>query len=160
MKTMTGEIKAKGQLTVPKKIRDMLKLEEGQAVTFLAIGDSVIISPKRLDLDEARRQIRRIVKESGLTEEAILSDLKKGERSAVPGKVWQKEKLRYFWTPTSSSPDLFPTSQPPGSSWIYYAMTCRVYTRQPVNIISKKSNERSQESFPQSVPFFSILCLD
>ena len=56
MNTITGEIKAKGQLTVSKKIRDMLKLEEGQAVTFLAIGDSVIISPKRLDVDEARRQ--------------------------------------------------------------------------------------------------------
>jgi AbrB family looped-hinge helix DNA binding protein len=55
MKAITGAIKARGQLTVPKKIRDMLKLEEGQAVTFLTLGDSVIISPKRLDLDEARR---------------------------------------------------------------------------------------------------------
>lgn len=82
MKAITGAIKARGQLTVPKKIRDMLKLEEGQAVTFLTIGDSVIISPKRLDLDEARRQIRRIVKESGLTEAAILSDLKR-EREAL-----------------------------------------------------------------------------
>jgi antitoxin PrlF len=81
MNTMTGEIKARGQLTVPKKIRDLLKLEEGQAVTFLAIGDSVIISPKRLDVDEARRQIRRIVKESYLTETAILSDLKKERES-------------------------------------------------------------------------------
>ena len=34
----------------------MLKLEEGQAVTFLAIGDSVIISLKRIELDEARRE--------------------------------------------------------------------------------------------------------
>jgi antitoxin PrlF len=91
MNTMTGEIKARGQLTVPKKIRDMLKLEEGQAVTFLAIGDSVIISPKRLDLDEARRQIRRIVKESGLTEAAILSDLKK-EREALYREKYGKKK--------------------------------------------------------------------
>ena len=91
MNTMTGEIKARGQLTVPKKIRDMLKLEEGQAVTFLAIGDSVIISPKRLDLDEARRQIRRIVKESGLTEEAILSDLKK-EREALYREKYGKKR--------------------------------------------------------------------
>jgi antitoxin PrlF len=91
MNTMTGEIKARGQLTVPKKIRDMLKLEEGQAVTFLAIGDSVIISPKRLDSDEARRQIRRIVKESGLTEAAILSDLKK-ERASLYREKYGKKK--------------------------------------------------------------------
>lgn len=50
MKTMTGEIRARGRLTIPKKIRNMLNLEDGQAVMFLAIGDSVIISPKRLDL--------------------------------------------------------------------------------------------------------------
>jgi len=91
MNTITGEIKAKGQLTVPKKIRDMLKLEEGQAVTFLAIGDSVIISPKRLDVDEARRQIRRIVKESGLTAAAILSDLEKERESLYRGKYGKKK---------------------------------------------------------------------
>jgi len=91
MNTMTGEIKARGQLTVPKKIRDMLKLEEGQAVTFLAIGDSVIISPKRLDVDEARRQIRRIVKESGLTAAAILSDLEKERESLYRGKYGKKK---------------------------------------------------------------------
>ena len=91
MKNITGEIKARGQLTVPKKIRDMLKLEEGQAVTFLAIGDSVIISPKRIDLDEARRQIRRIVKESGLTEAVLLADLKK-EREALYREKYGKKR--------------------------------------------------------------------
>jgi AbrB family looped-hinge helix DNA binding protein len=91
MKTMTGEIKARGQLTVPKKIRDSLKFEVGQAVTFLTIGDSVIISPKRLDLDDARRQIRRIVKESGVTEEEILSDLK-NEREALYREKYGRKK--------------------------------------------------------------------
>jgi AbrB family looped-hinge helix DNA binding protein len=91
MKAITGEIKARGQLTVPKKIRDMLKLETGQAVTFLTIGDSVIISAKRLDLDEARRQLRRIVKESGLSEAEILSDLKK-EREALYRETYGKRK--------------------------------------------------------------------
>lgn len=91
MKTMTGEIKARGQLTVPKKIRDSLKFEEGQAVTFLTIGDSVIISPKRLDLDDARRQIRRIVKESGVNEEEILSDLR-NEREALYREKYGRKK--------------------------------------------------------------------
>jgi len=91
MKTMTGEIKARGQITVPKKIRDLLEFEEGQIVTFFAIGDSVIISPKRLGLDEARRQIRRIVKESGLSEEEILLDLK-SEREALYREKYGKRK--------------------------------------------------------------------
>lgn len=91
MKTMTGEIKARGQLTIPKKIRDMLNLEEGQAVTFLAVGDSVIISPKRLDLDEARRQIRRIMKEANLTESELLADLRT-ERDALYKEKYGRRK--------------------------------------------------------------------
>lgn len=91
MKTMTGEIKARGQLTIPKKIRDMLKMEEGQAVSLLAVGDSVIISPKRLEMDEARRQIRRIMKDSGFTETALLADLKK-EREALYREKYGKKR--------------------------------------------------------------------
>jgi antitoxin PrlF len=91
MKAMTGEIKSRGQLTVPKKIREMLNLEEGQAVTFIAVGDSVIISPKRLELDEARRKIRRIMKDSGLTETALLAELKK-EREALYREKYGKKR--------------------------------------------------------------------
>ena len=46
---------------------------------------------KRFDLDEARRQIRRILKDSGLTETAILSDLKK-EREALYREKYGKKK--------------------------------------------------------------------
>jgi len=91
MKSMTAEIKARGQLTIPKKIRDMLKLEEGQAVSLLAIGESVIISPKRFELDEARRQICRIMNDSGLTEAVLLAELKK-EREALYREKYGKKR--------------------------------------------------------------------
>lgn len=91
MKSMTGEIKARGQLTIPKKIREMLNLEEGQAVSLLPIGDSVIISPKRLELDEARRQIRRIMKDSGITEADLLAELKK-ERDVLYRETYGKKR--------------------------------------------------------------------
>jgi hypothetical protein len=45
----------------------MIHLEEGQAVSIIPIGDSVIVSPKRLELDEARREIRRIAKQADCT---------------------------------------------------------------------------------------------
>ena len=48
MKSATAEIKSRGQLTIPKKIREMVHLEEGQTVSIIPIGDSVIVSPKRL----------------------------------------------------------------------------------------------------------------
>lgn len=74
-KPIVTEIKARGQLTIPKKIRTKGHLEEGQIVSIIPIGDSVIITPKRLVLDEARREIRRILKASGLSAEEVLAGL-------------------------------------------------------------------------------------
>ena len=51
IKPLTTEIKPRGQLTIPKKIRVMGNLEEGQVVSIIPVGDSVLITPKRLALD-------------------------------------------------------------------------------------------------------------
>ena len=74
-KPYTAEIKARGQLTIPKKIRQMKHLEEGQTVTLLPLGDVLIIAPRRLELDEARRRITKILKETGVTAEDMLAGL-------------------------------------------------------------------------------------
>jgi AbrB family looped-hinge helix DNA binding protein len=76
MKTFTAEIKSRGQLTIPKKIRVMSHLEEGQIVSIIPVGDSVIIVPKRLELDDARREIKRMLKETGVSLDDLLADLK------------------------------------------------------------------------------------
>lgn len=81
VKTAIAEIKSRGQLTIPKKIRESSHLEEGQVVSIIPMGDSVIITPKRLELDEARRQIRRIMKASGLSEKELLKGLKEERES-------------------------------------------------------------------------------
>ncbi len=82
VKTAIAEIKSRGQLTIPKKIRESSHLEEGQIVSIIPVGDSVIITPKRLKLDEARRKIRRIMKASGLSKKELLKGLKE-EREAL-----------------------------------------------------------------------------
>jgi len=75
MKPLTTEIKSRGQLTIPKRIRVMGHLEEGQVVSIIPVGDSVIITPRRLELDEARREIRKLLKASRLSEEDLLKGL-------------------------------------------------------------------------------------
>ena len=42
IKSLVGEIKSRGQLTIPKKIREMSHLEEGQVVYIIPVGDSII----------------------------------------------------------------------------------------------------------------------
>lgn len=92
IKTAIAEIKSRGQLTIPKKIRDMSHLEEGQVVSIIPMGDSVIITPKRLELDEARRQIRKIVKASGISVEELLTGLKE-EREKLYKETYGKKKV-------------------------------------------------------------------
>ena len=90
MKPVTTEIKPRGQLTIPKKIRVMGHLEEGQVVSIIPIGDSVLITPKRLALDEARRELRKIIKASGLSEEELLKGLQE-EREGLYQETYGKK---------------------------------------------------------------------
>jgi AbrB family looped-hinge helix DNA binding protein len=90
-KASVAEIKARGQLTIPKKIRDLSNLEEGQVVSIISVGDSLIITPKRLELDEARREIKKILKASQLSPEDLLSGLKE-EREKLYKEKYGKKK--------------------------------------------------------------------
>jgi bifunctional DNA-binding transcriptional regulator/antitoxin component of YhaV-PrlF toxin-antitoxin module len=77
-------------LTIPKKIRAVSHLEEGQVVSIIPVGDSVIITPKKLELDEARREIKKILKASGLTPEDLLTGLKE-ERDRLYQEAYGKK---------------------------------------------------------------------
>ena len=91
VKVSIAEIKARGQLTIPKKIREMSHLEEGQVVSIIPVGDSLVITPKRLELDEARREIKKILKASKLSPEDLLAGLKE-EREDLYKEKYGKKK--------------------------------------------------------------------
>jgi len=75
VKPYSAEIKSRGQLTIPKRVREAGQLEEGQSVSIIPIGDSLLVTPKTLKLEDARRELRRIMKASGVSLEALLEGL-------------------------------------------------------------------------------------
>ena len=89
-RSITAEIKSRGQLTIPKKIRVASHLEEGQIVSIIPVGDSVIITPRRLELEDARREIKKILKESGISPEDLLAGLKE-EREKLYQETYGKK---------------------------------------------------------------------
>jgi len=91
VKVSVAEIKARGQLTIPKKIREAGHLEEGQAVSIIPVGDSLVITPKRLELDEARRQLKRVLKSSGVSLADLLSGLDE-ERASLFKEHYGRKK--------------------------------------------------------------------
>jgi AbrB family looped-hinge helix DNA binding protein len=92
IKAAVAEIKSRGQLTIPKKIREMVHLDEGQLVSIIPIGESIIVTTKRLELDEARRQIKRIIKAAGISVEELLAGLKE-ERENLFKETYGKKKI-------------------------------------------------------------------
>lgn len=90
-KAAFAEIKARGQLTIPKKIRETSHMEEGNIVSILPAGDSLIITPKRLELDEARRQLKKLLKASSLTIEELIEGLKE-ERNDLFKETYDAKK--------------------------------------------------------------------
>lgn len=74
-KPYAAEVKSRGQLTIPKKIREAGYMEEGQGVTIIPVGDSLLVTPRRLKLEDARRELKRMLKSSGLSLKDLLDGL-------------------------------------------------------------------------------------
>lgn len=49
--TVTAKITSKGQITLPKKVRDLLHLREGGMVVFEQEDDKIVIKPAQSLLD-------------------------------------------------------------------------------------------------------------
>ena len=89
LKPFVTAIKVRGQLTIPKKIRQKGQLEEGQAVSLIPVGDSVIVTPRQLPLDEARREIKKILRQTGLSVEEVLAGIRE-ERETLYEEIYGK----------------------------------------------------------------------
>jgi AbrB family looped-hinge helix DNA binding protein len=91
IKSFVTSIKSRGQLTIPKQIRQVGHLEEGQVVSIIPVVDAIIITPKRLELDEARRQIKKILKDTVVSPEEILAGLR-DERESLYKETYGKKR--------------------------------------------------------------------
>jgi hypothetical protein len=60
-------------------------------VSIIPVGDAVLIAPRRIELEEARRQVRRLLRESGLSSEDLLAGLA-DERETLYKEVYGKKK--------------------------------------------------------------------
>ena len=67
----------RGQLTIPKDIREEVNIGENSAVNIFRIGKSIIITPKMLLGPKLARQVEKAMKKEGITLNDLISDLKK-----------------------------------------------------------------------------------
>jgi len=90
-KPYRSHIRDRGQLTIPKEVREKGALYDGAAVSVIPIGDSILVTPKKLGLEEARREIRKIMKDAGVTLEDLLEGLEE-ERTRLFEETYGEKK--------------------------------------------------------------------
>ena len=74
--TATAEIRERGEITIPKLIRNQFHLESGQEMAFIPLGSqALLLTPKKMELDEARRKIKSILRQAGKSAKDILTSL-------------------------------------------------------------------------------------
>jgi AbrB family looped-hinge helix DNA binding protein len=75
MKATALAVRDRGQLTLPKALRDALDLETGDRVKAVQVGDAIVLTPQRLEIDALRKQVRRLMKKHRVTPEDLLRGL-------------------------------------------------------------------------------------
>lgn len=91
-KPYNSEIRARGQLTIPKRVREKGALYDGEAVSIIPVGDSILVTPRKLELDEARRELRKIMRECGVTLDELLAGLDE-ERANLFEETYGEKKI-------------------------------------------------------------------
>jgi bifunctional DNA-binding transcriptional regulator/antitoxin component of YhaV-PrlF toxin-antitoxin module len=74
-RSYSGEIKDRGQLTIPKGVREAGPLAQGREVTIIPLGDSILVTPRRLGVEDARGELRRLLAASGLSLDELAAGL-------------------------------------------------------------------------------------
>lgn len=96
MKTASAyktEIRQRGQVTIPKSVRQASGLDEGCSVTLIPLGESILIAPQKLGLDEARRRIQQVIKATGLSQDLVLASLAE-ERQSLFEEIYGANRKR------------------------------------------------------------------
>ena len=75
MRTASLSVRERGQVTLPKALRDALDLDTGDTVKAVQIGDAIVLMPQRLELDALRREVQRLMKKNKVTADDLLTGL-------------------------------------------------------------------------------------
>ncbi len=65
-------VQEKGQVTIPKEIREKLDLKKGDLVTFVETEGGVVIKPAEIVVSAALDEIGEALKEKGLSIEELI----------------------------------------------------------------------------------------
>ncbi len=72
MATPVVRVQEKGQVTIPREIREKLDLKKGDLVTFVETDEGIVIKPAEVVVSDALDEIGRALKEKGISLEKLM----------------------------------------------------------------------------------------
>ena len=73
----TVQMRSKGSITLPAKLRDKYKLQEGEVFTIIDLGGgSFLLKPRIYEVDKISAKAETILNEDGVTLEEMLETLR------------------------------------------------------------------------------------
>ncbi len=75
---ISATMTSKGQVTVPKAVRDLLGLEAGKKLDFILRGGEVVLRPQRPRRRSFFEAIGTLTPPDGMTAEEYISDMRHG----------------------------------------------------------------------------------
>ena len=92
-KTYDVRLRQRGQITVPREVRDRLNIDEGDTLTLIQVGSTLLLTPKQPVVPLLADRIVELMEEKGVTLADLLIGLEE-ERAAIYEERWsEKDKM-------------------------------------------------------------------
>ncbi|MFQ6134099.1 MAG: AbrB/MazE/SpoVT family DNA-binding domain-containing protein, partial [Armatimonadota bacterium] len=77
------KVRPRGQITIPKRLREELQIEQSSVLDAFRVGDAIVLSPRRSRVVEIAQQMAHEFAEAGITLEELLEELDRQRRRYV-----------------------------------------------------------------------------
>jgi len=83
-------LRQRGQITVPREVRDRLDVNEGDTLTLVRVGSILLLTPKRPVVPVLADRIVELMEREGVTLADLLLGLEE-ERAAIYQERWTRK---------------------------------------------------------------------
>jgi len=90
VRTYDIRLRQRGQITVPREVRDRLSINEGDTLTLVQVGSILLLTPKRPVVPLLADRIVQLMEEEGVTLADLLIGLEE-ERAAIYEERWSRK---------------------------------------------------------------------
>jgi len=90
VRTYDVRLRQRGQITVPREVRDRMSINEGDTLTLVQVGATLLLTPKRPVVPLLADRIVQLMEEEGVTLADLLTGLEE-ERAAIYEERWSRK---------------------------------------------------------------------